>query len=50
MHKDSKLSSLFNIKEFLNKSERKYAKNDEKSNDSDDSEDFNANYQMQVTA
>jgi hypothetical protein len=25
------LSSLFNIKEFLNKSERKYVKNDEKS-------------------
>jgi hypothetical protein len=41
---------LFNPKEFWNKSERKFVKNDDKSNDSDDSEDFNANYQMQVTA
>lgn len=47
-HKESLLDSLFNIKEFLNKSESKYVKNDEKSNDSDDSEDFNAYYQMQV--
>lgn len=38
------MSNFLNLKEFTAKSENKFVKNEEKSNDSDDSEDFDANY------
>ena len=40
------MSGLFNYKEVAVKSENKFVKNNEKNNDSDDSEDFMTNYKM----